>query len=163
MSRAPASVLVGLSNTRPWESVVEAALEAASQSRPRGLWAVYVVELPQIEGLTERLMGEGWVTQAGAGGLTESLGREAALQGDMVLSQLAERAEAADLPFSGEVVEGDFAEIMIQSSQREGLQGLLVPRRLRLGLSRLLFGSPVREIEEHSGVPVAVIEEGLRP
>lgn len=69
-------------------------------------------------------------------------------------------ARRSDRPATGEVIEGDAAQVLIEASMNADL--LVVGSRGRSGFKTLLFGSVALSVVEHAACPVVVVHPRLR-
>ena len=77
--------------------------------------------------------------------------------GESILSVAQERAQAENVPATGELFEGDSVMLILDRCKSAGSELIVMGSHGRSGIARMLFGSVAEGVLRQSTVPVLVV------
>ncbi|MFQ5707636.1 MAG: universal stress protein [bacterium] len=150
-------ILLILSFLRSSPKTIATAIGLAKKMKAE-LLVFFVLDIEYAEKIVHKLTDEGWIGGKPSDQLYDSLLKEYKLQAEETTLEIEKMAKEQHVPVRSIIRSGSLATQSLRLAHLEKPDLILITRRKRSNLSRLIFGSAVKTIQEQAPCDVKIID-----
>ncbi len=151
------NTLLVLSTAAQSPKAIDVAFERV-RTQGGKLIILFIVDQAMTTSIFDRLEGNMAMGDQPGQEVQEALVREYQRQGEQQLSEIVARAEQAGMATETVFKAGDFAEQCIQIIREYDIAAAVVTRSRRSQLSRFIFGSPIKRIQDNVSCDFEIVD-----
>jgi nucleotide-binding universal stress UspA family protein len=152
------NTLLLLSTATPLQTGVERAIEEAKKIGGR-LIILFVADVALPNSVLERLEGADFVGGKPGQEVYEALMNEYQRQGEQLLAKAQTTVESAGVPVETIFKVGSIADECIATIKNQEIDVAVLTRKKRSHLSRFIFGSPIKQIQDSVTCHFIIVED----
>ncbi|MDP3971135.1 MAG: universal stress protein [bacterium] len=150
--------LLVLSTLRQSKATVKQALDLAEQDKTKLIILFVVDDVITNEAISD-IKQNSFLDRAASQVVAKVLADEYIERGDRMLLEIAELAEQRGVASEKILKTGSLITEVKKITQEKDINRIIITKRDRSKFSRLLFGSPLQELQESLDIPIDIIEE----
>lgn len=151
-------ILLILSFLRRSSKTIEEAIKLAKEKQAE-LIVFFVLDIEYAHSIAHKLTDEGWIGEKPSEQLYTSLLKEYKLQAEQLIAEIEKRAKNEKLPIRSLIKSGSVLKETLRLANLEDPELIIITRRKRSSLSRLIFGSAVKDLTQQATCEVKIIDE----
>jgi nucleotide-binding universal stress UspA family protein len=151
-------ILLIISFLRRSLKTIDEAVNLAKE-RNAELIVFFVLDIEYANSIARKLTDEGWIGEKPSEQLYISLLKEYKLQAEQIITEIEKRARAEKISIRAMIKSGSVLTETLRLADLEDPELIVITRRKRSSLSRLIFGSAVKEIKKQAHCEVKIIDE----
>lgn len=152
-----ANTLLMLTTATHSPEAIEKAFDKAKEIQGR-LIILFVADQELPNSILDRLEGNAFVGEQAGREVYDALMNEYKRQGEQQLSEVKVRAEEEGIETETILKVGDIADECVQIIQSRDIAVAVLTRRRRSHLSRFIFGSPIKKIQDNVNCEFIIVD-----
>lgn len=153
------NILLILTNTRMSDESINTAIQTVKDKNTKLIILFVIDEERSAQSVITKLIDEGWMGSKVSEDLYRSIENEFKSCCRTKIEEIEQRTNNEGIECKTIIKKGDFVEEVLKTIEEENVDMSIITRRKRSNLSRLIFGSAVKDIQTMCKCAVKIIDE----